>query len=179
MHNSVSFYKYIHSCKDLNQDRSNTVWKWLNCIKNDRELQLPKMWIFALVASNVWGHSFWVCQFFALVSSVAWQHFTLAGSFCLSTQACFVLSVSSWMVMQKWCVTEIFFFDMSLTWWLMAVMKYFSFKKWTTSSWLYILVFDVIFAKNCQWNVLYFLFILKISTISLFYVYYFYPWSDV
>lgn len=66
--------------------------KWLYCIKNGRESQLPKMLrISAFVALIVCGHSFWVCQFFALVPSISSLATYYTGRFLLSVNTKLVL----------------------------------------------------------------------------------------
>ena len=86
--------------------------------------------VFALVASVLRGQSFWVGQFLPQCpQSAAWQRITLAGSHCPSAQSLFCaqdqLLDGSAKVTCHWNLL----FDMSLTWWLMAVMKYFFFLK--------------------------------------------------
>lgn len=66
--------------------------KWLNCLENGRESQLPKiLWIFAFVALIVGGHSFWVCQFFALVPSIGSLATYYTGRFLFSINTKLVL----------------------------------------------------------------------------------------
>lgn len=126
--------------------------------QNGMELQLPKMWTFALVASVVmWTYLLGLSVLcFGVLNSLA---ACCTGRFLLSVNTKLVLCrvlASGW-----FCKSDVSlklpFFDISLPLVVNGYDEIFFLQEMNPiSSWLYILVFWYICQKNCQRNFLFF-----------------------